>query len=147
LKQTSFSWNIDSISDVLGLVIIAGFVVLIVVIAIRSGGLKVGKLRLGGVKAYSAEVGTSPTCLLHTATLKQLQDAIGSILPILRTIEIRLAAQDRVLEAQNQGIDVLLGQLEGEEINGQVGAARRAIQAEKAYYDATNDIVAKGGGQ
>jgi hypothetical protein len=133
-------WDIDSALDIIAVVAIAllvcvtlyGIVLLITKALKHFRSLKVGKVDLEQ-GAASQQGGCIDYSAVHTPILQRLTEILDGLAPLVQGI-------NEMQKAQNQALDVLLGLAEGDEVNGQVKNARKALTRAEGYKEATEEV-------
>jgi hypothetical protein len=135
--------------------IVGATLIILALIALRmarSGGKTKARLGPKGLELESA--GADPAATLgcppggcidhyaeHAPLLEQLVAAVAQLTKAVEIIVTEGRGTREVLAAQSQGLDVLLGLAEGEEVNGQVKAARSALTRAEGYKEATEAVA------
>lgn len=131
----AFSWDIASWQDIAGILAVVVIVVvgIVVVVGILSkNGVQFGKFR-AGVRRGSEVVDEECSMIReHTKLLTGLVENVAAIAQALKGILV-------MQEAQNEALDVVLGNLEGEKINGQVRRARDRLMKATGYQEAATE--------
>ena len=138
--NTAIDWKIDSLQDVLALVVIALFALLVIMrmlTMISKGELSIKNLKCivskkERVAKQERRSYDDLPCTSHTAMLTVLTDN-------QRVIRDELSGSDQMLRAATSALEVLLGLAKGEKINGQVDAARLDLASARGFQAGKKD--------
>lgn len=147
-------WEINGVDDIIGVCVIAGMALLTVAVVVLNRKIK---LRKGsGVDSETVEITSkddrgepvnTKTTTTHASRPASCDDYQADHLALMKelstaVLEIKqvILGVDAMQKAETNALCVLLGLAEGDEINGQVKAAKTALLQAQGYKQATEEI-------
>jgi len=97
--------------------------------------IKAGPVELGEASADPAPTACAPYVVEHTEILGALQDAITRLTAIQEQMAREVGGIDQMQRAQNGILDVLARKAQGEQLNGEIAEARRALTKAEGYKE------------